>query len=493
MNMMQKLAYLWGPISSFSGPLAASLVTKGWNLHIATKSSLNLFSLVPLDLRSSAAELLEQYMGGHDHFKLFQDRIKFIDEAELKPATKYDAVIFCGLPPNFDEPRAPRAHWAAERLPAVMKVLKGTPIFLISSIWGGIQRDGVVPEEFEFTRRKPLTQWEGVCQHFEDKILQALDSVESAWYLVRVPMISPRSNNGELVSFTGPASLFREIANFGTRTNGRADKKLRLRFNPDSTLSFLPADAAALTFWRFIEDEQRPRICNMVSTQTALNQEWLQYLARAAGLEEVIAGEGDDLNLPGTLRKMLLDNVQVKTRNLFEVAGRYQLPPVRLDQEYFEKVLRSGKIRQWGSPAAREPKVLGFSERLAQYYFEEFVPANFDVGLLKKVTIGGTTIGFMLKGPDRLGWVLRSPSENGGVVVERLKPEGQRPQICFRFSGQTMTELIQSKLPLHRAFLLREVEVEGPLLQALKVTNVIEKFLKEHPMNAEAFTAVERD
>jgi hypothetical protein len=47
-----------------------------------------------------------------------------------------------------------------------------------------------------------------------------------------------------------------------------------------------------------------------------------------------------------------------------------------------------------------------------------------------------------------------------------------------------MTQLIQSKLPLHRALLLREVQVEGPLLQALKVTNIIEQFLKDHPIDA---------
>jgi hypothetical protein len=97
----------------------------------------------------------------------------------------------------------------------------------------------------------------------------------------------------------------------------------------------------------------------------------------------------------------------------------------------------------------------------------------------------------MLKGPDRLGWVLRSPADEGKVVVERLRHDSERPKILYRFSGATMTQLIQSKLPLHRAVLLREVEVEGPLLQTLKLTNVIEQFLREHPMDADSFTAVD--
>jgi hypothetical protein len=489
--MTQKLAYLWGSISSFSGPLAALLVTKGWHVHIATKSSLNLFSLVPLDLRSAAIDLLEQAMGGHEQFKPFQDRFKLIDESDVKAGTKYDAVIFCGLPPNFDEPRAPRAHWAAERLPAVMKMLKGTPVFLVSSIWGGVQRDGVVPEEFEFTRRKPLTQWEGVCQHYEHKLLNGLEKVESPWFLVRIPMISGRSSNGESLNFTGPTGLFREIAGFSEKLNGAPEKRLRLRYNTDATMPFVPADFASFIFWRYLEDENRPRICNMVSTQLSLNQEWMQYLSNAAGLREVVSSEGDDLNLSGTMRKMLLDNVQIRTRNLFEVAGRYQLPPMRLEKDYFEKILKFGRIKRWGSNVPNEPKVLGFSERLAQYYFEEFLPANFDDNFLKKATMRGTSVGFMLKGPDRLGWVLRSPEDSENIVVERLSPEAERPKVCFRFSGATMTQLIQSKLPLHRALLLREVEVEGPLLQALKLTNVIEQFLREHPMDADSFSPVE--
>ena len=117
--MTHKTAYLWGPVSSFTGPLAAWLVTKGWHVQVATKSALNLLSLSPLDLHSSALTLLEQAMGGRDRYRTFKDRLRLVDETEALKGTKYDAVIFCGLPPNFDEPRAPRAPWAAARLPAI--------------------------------------------------------------------------------------------------------------------------------------------------------------------------------------------------------------------------------------------------------------------------------------------------------------------------------------------------------------------------------------
>ncbi len=494
--MTQKVAYLWGPISSFSGPLAAWLVTKGWQVHVATKSALNVLSLSPLDLYSSALALLEQEIGGRDKYRTFQDRLKLVDEADALKGTKYDAFIFCGLPANFDEPRAPRAPWAADRLPSIMKSLKGVPTFLVSSVWGGIQSDSVVPEEFEFQRRKPKSHWESVCQHYENKLLEGLSTVESPWYLVRIPMLAGSVDSGDTMNFTGPYNLFKALAhplsNGGSPNNASA-KPLKLQHNPDATLWFLPVDAAVYMFWKFLEDENRPRICNLVSTQVTLNREWLTSLAQALGKEDVQSAESDDLNLPGVLRKSLLDNLQIRTRNLFEVASRYQLSPVRLDKEYFQRVLKVAEGRRWGAPpaGAAKPEPLNFSERLAQFYFERYLPEHFTEGFLKKATAGGVSIGFILKGRNGLGWVLKS--DNGLTVVEPYMAFHGKPSITFQFTGSTMTKLIQSKLPLHRALLMREVEVEGPLLDAMRVTNVFDRFLKDNPMASVDFAAVKED
>ncbi len=136
--------------------MAAWLVAKGWHVHIATKSALNLFSLSSLDISSSAKGTLEEVFGTRNKFKAFQERIKFIESSDPPRDTNYDALIFCGLPPNFDDPRVPRAPWAAAELNAFTKHFKHVPLFMISSLWGGVQPDGVVPEELEFERRKQL-------------------------------------------------------------------------------------------------------------------------------------------------------------------------------------------------------------------------------------------------------------------------------------------------------------------------------------------------
>jgi hypothetical protein len=178
---------------------------------------------------------------------------------------------------------------------------------------------------------------------------------------------------------------------------------------------------------------------------------------------------------------------------LFEVAGRYQLAPVRFDKEYFVKALDEARQKYWGAQAPSEPKrtAMNFSERLAQFYFENYLPSKFSDSFLKKATTGGITIGFLLKGKSSLGWVLQTAA-NGKTMVEEYNPH-VKPTIMFRFTGATMTKLIQSRLPLHRALLLREVEVDGPLLDTLRVTNVFDQFLKENPMDAVDFAEVAQD
>jgi hypothetical protein len=496
--MNHKTAYLWGPLSSFTAPLAAWLINKGWHVHIATKSTLNFLSLSALDLSSSARGYLEEALGGREAFRTFHDRLKLVEAGEASRDTKYDCVIFAGLPPNYDDARVPRAPWTADELPRVAKMIKGVPVFLVSSLWGAVQKDNVVPEELEFERRKPVSNWERICQSYEMRVLKGLASIEANWYFVRIPMLSGATVNGEPFGFTGPSNLFRELDPLQQLSpeaghhNNREEKSVNLAYNPDSTLWFLPVDVTVSMFWRFIEDENRPRVCNFVSNQATLNREWIHHLGEALGLKDVVQSERDTLNLPAVMRKLLLENVQVRTRNLFEVAGRYQLAPVKFDREYFDKVVQAGRAKHWGrgkAPTLTAP--FQFSQRLAAYYFEQFIPSQFTENLLRKATKGGITIGFVLKDSGGMGWILKSP--HGKAVVERYERGGEKPKICFNFSGQTMTKLIQSKLPLHRALLLREVEVEGPLIDALRVTQVIDRFLKEHPMNDQELSLFQDD
>lgn len=482
--MTHKVAYIWGPVTSFNGSLAASLVMKGWHVHFASKSSLNLLSLSPLDLGTQAQTMLDAALGGKDKARAFKDRLKLVDPAEAKNH-KYDAIIFGALPPNFDESRSPRAPWSGADFRAIARAFRGIPTFIISSIWGGVQKDGVVPEELEFARRKPMTQWENICQQYEQRILESLSGNEAPWYLVRLPLLSGDTISGATNKFAGVYSLFKELSREAKAgATGANGSSLKLTYNPDSTLWFLPVDVAVNTFLRLLEDEARPRICNLVSTQTTLNREWLSHLAAALKVDEIAAAEADTLNLPGTLRKLLSDEVQVKTRNLFEVSGRHQLLPVRLDQAYFAKVLQFAREANWGEnqPPVPEETGLDYSERVARYYFEQFVPEKINQGALTGAKLNDTAIGFHLRAASLHGWILKSNSDSGKPEIKSFDPSFDKPDICFHFSGMTLARLIQNKMLLHRALIMKEVGVEGNLLQLFRIAGTIDKFLKENPL-----------
>lgn len=458
---------------------------KGWHVHFACKSSLNFFSLSPLDLTTKAQSLLDLALGGKEAARTFKDRLKLVDAAEIKNGQQYDAIIFSALPPNFDESRSPRAPWTGADFRAITKSTKGVPTFIISSIWGGIQKDGVVPEELEFARRKPQTQFETTCQQYEHRILESLDGSQSPWYLVRLPLMNGDTKSGATIKYAGIYQLIKSLE--GTLSGPVPTRELKLAYNPDSTLWFSPVDSAVNTFLRYLEDEARPRICNMVATTASLNREWLHYLARALGAEEVVAADPDGLSLPSTIRKLLLDDVQVKTRNLFEVAGRYQLPPVRIDQAYMQKLVDFAKSHHFGethSQPQEEPAV-DYSERVARFYFEQFVPEKILEGALSDAKINGSSIGFKLRASGGRGWILKNAPDGSHPEITVLDPSFDKPDVCFHFSGMTLAGLIQKKIHLHRALLMKEVTVEGNLLQVFKIAGTIEKFLKEYPLTAQ--------
>ena len=494
--MKVKTAYLWGPVSTFTAPLAAWLVAKGWHVHIATKSALNIFSLSSLDISSSVKSSLAEVFGTKNKFKAFKERLKFIETRDPPRDIKYDAFIFCGLPPNFDDARVPRAPWAASELASITHHFKGVPVFMISSLWGAVQSDGVVPEELEFERRKTKNHWEKICQRYELKLIEELPKVESSWYFVRLPLLIGARANGYSYACNGLANLFAALdPEWQVRKNSDINSRrisigesVNLAHQPDATLWFLPVDLAVYMFGRYLEDDMRPRICNFVSVQATLNREWLQYLAQALGLKEIKPASRDDLQLPSALRKLLLDNVQVKTRNLFEVAGRYQLQAEHLTEEYFAKIIQVGRQKHWGQKKGKIHLLPVVSKDLAAYYFEEFMPANLSYDLSNKITESGTSVGFKLKDCPDLGWILRPPRKNNGkifnekICVERFTSASIKPSICFHLTSSTMTSIIYNYLPLHQALLFKQIEVEGPLADSLRVSQALSNFINNHPL-----------
>lgn len=476
--MSTKTAYVWGPVSSLSAALAAALLENGWQLHLASKSALQI-SLSPLDLASSAQHNIEKAMGS-DKFKLFRDKLHFLDGDEPQKGTKYEIVLFLGLPLNFDEPRVSRAPFAADDLSRITSKLKGIPSIVVSSLWGGVQPDGVVPEEIEFERRKALTHFEGVCQQYESRVLKSIAAKDGKWHLVRLPLVLGHSQDGRSQNFTGLYRLFKELYLAKSVLQGESSKKkptIDLAFNPDSIFWMLPSDTAATLLAKYIEDANRPVICNLVSTQAKLNQEWLQDLSSALGLKQVKQAEKDSLNLPSTLRALLIDNIQVKSRNLFELMGRYQQAPIMLNSDYFRKLIEYAAKNNWGEIRKAQLE-MPFSHELAQQYFQSFLPENLDQKSLKTLAGFNGGLAFEITEMENCRWLI--DSNNGSATVKAYDPQTDTPQVIIQIAPASFAKLCTGKMLFEQALLVRALQAVGGPLQSLKACDFFRRFLRKN-------------
>jgi hypothetical protein len=477
--MSSKTAYVWGPISNFSAALIVALLENGWNLHIACKSALQI-SLSPLDLASSAQNNVEKAAGGADKVKQFSDNLTFLESDEPQRGTTYDIIIFNGLPTNYDEARVSRAPWAADELIQLRQKLKSVPMLIVSSLWGGVQNDGVVPEEIEFERRKPRSHFEGVCQQYEKGVLKAVSNGDGKWHFVRLPLILGNYSDGRTVSFTGLYKLLQSLSLVQLQQGALAEHQAstELSYNPDATFWMLPCDWAANLVAKIVDDMLRPVICNVVSTQSTLNQEWIQELASAFPLE-IVHAEKDSLNLPSTLRSMLNDNIQVKTRNLFEVLGRYHQSPMVITSEYFGKILQYAALNNWGQ-VRQAPPELPFSKEQARNFFQTYLPAKVDHKMIKTLAKFHGGIAFKIANEGDCSWLISE--QQGTLTVSSFISTSEKPAVTFTIQPTSFPKLCSGKMLFEQALLTRALHVSGNPIESIKGCDFLRKLLKKYPL-----------
>lgn len=480
--MSNKTAYVWGPISNFSASLIASLLENNWRVHLASKSVLQI-SLSPLDLASSAQHSIAKAAGGAEKLKRYRDQLVFLDGDDPQRATAYDIALFMGLPSNYDEPRVSRAPWAGEQLSTISGKFKDVSIIVVSSLWGGIQSDGTVPEEIEFERRKPRTHFEGVCQQYEAKILKSIGKQDNKWHLVRLPLILGSSIDGRTVNFSGLYKLLQELTVAKIQLGDSSQKNIELTYNPDANMWMLPADMAAGLMVKLIEDSTRPTICNLLSTQSTLNQEWMQELARSLEIDAIQVSDKDNLILPNTLRAILNDNIHIKTRNLFEVMGKYQQAPMTLPSEYFSKVLSYAAENNWGQSRLATPEP-PFSTDKAREYFEHFLPEHLDKRMLKTLATFDGGLAFQVAEQEDCKWLLLN--QDGKASVSPFNPETHKPQVSFTVAAPSFSKLCSGKMMFEQALLTRVLQVNGGPIQSLKACDFLRRFLRRHHFSTAA-------
>ncbi len=70
---------------------------------------------------------------------------------------------------------------------------------------------------------------------------------------------------------------------------------------------------------------------------------------------------------------------------------------------------------------------------------------------------------------------------NEKIYIERYTETSAKPKVCFYVTGSTMASIMRNKLPLHQALLFKQIEVEGPLVDSVRVSKILSKFMKDYP------------
>lgn len=199
-------------------------------------------------------------------------------------------------------------------------------------------------------------------------------------------------------------------------------------------------------FWRFLEDEDKPQLLNMVPTNPTLNREWVAHLCSVFGIDNIEESNEGDLNLSPTITKLLKDKVQVTSKNLYALAGKYHIPPVITDPAYFKKLVDNASdefLDVANEKAGKKDKSINY-EKLIKLYFEDFLPSVLNTdGFIDKAISKGKEIGFKIKETSDDIWILKS--QNGESIAQKSTLENQKPKVCFKLSSGTLFRLLEKR------------------------------------------------
>ena len=121
------------------------------------------------------------------------------------------------------------------------------------------------------------------------------------------------------------------------------------------------------------------------------------------------------------------------------------------------------------------------------------MPEKIAQGALNDAKINGSSVGFKLRASSFPGWLSKNAPDRSSPQICVLDPAFDKPDVCFHFSGMTLAGLIQKKIHLSKALLMKEVTVEGNMLQVFKIAGTIEKFLKEFPLTPQDLSKSQED
>jgi thioester reductase-like protein len=263
---------------------------------------------------------------------------------------------------------------------------------------------------------------------------------------------------------------------------------LRLPFTGQESRNLVPVDWVARAVLHLLPQPARHGGTYHLVAEPVRSQEIKEAVERVLHLEGVRWAGPGELADPTPLERLFLDSLRdywpyFQGDPVFDcrqsgpaLAG---LPAPRVDAALLARLIQFAETDQWGR--APMPCPAGPAPGLdCAHYMETFFPAQAPRSPLARAAALDLTIALDIRGQGGGQWSCRwAQGELAGVC----RGLDARAEVTYRTDVATFAAVVAGRQTPQEAFFARRIDIAGDVEKGLKLTVLLQQFLKEFPYN----------
>ncbi|MCA9255110.1 MAG: SDR family oxidoreductase [Phycisphaerales bacterium] len=313
--------------------------------------------------------------------------------------------------------------------------------------------------------------------------------------IVRPSILIGDEENGRATSFGGIYTLARavELLARAAEQDASIDRRaipLRIVGSPKAFVNVAPVCWASRHLTRIaLTDAPMGGVINLVNPSPPTSDDvrrWLEEVFDVGGgrftretwpWTDASAWEDAFYAAGEQVRAYLGRDVTFETTYLASIGESHPL----VDATQFERAVRFARDARWGRSSSRAESA-EHSHFDPARYFEEFVPSRLPQSSVASIRSFSAIVRYVIEGLRNGEWVCRY---NAGRLIETHRgPNTLSEDFGFRIQRDAFEHLVTGRKSLQSAYFQAEAEIFGNTLMALKMTPIIDTFIREHPLPA---------
>jgi nucleoside-diphosphate-sugar epimerase len=264
---------------------------------------------------------------------------------------------------------------------------------------------------------------------------------------------------------------------------------LRLPFTGEEPRNLVPVDWVAQAILHVFQRPARHGgTYHLVAARPVRSQEIKEAAERALRLEGVSWAGPGELADPTPLERLFLDSLRdywpyFQGDPVFDCRqsspALADLPAPRVDAALLARLIQFAEADQWGrapTPCPSEPA----PELDCAHYMENFFPAEAPRSPLARAAALDLTIALDIHGQGGGQWSCRwTRGELAGVC----RGLDARAEVTYRTDVATFAAVVAGRQTPQEAFFARRIDIAGDVEKGLKLTVLLQQFLKDFPYN----------